>query len=1432
MPDIKITDLVDKQAFEQLKNLDESLDALNIKFVNISRELVKGINFEVNVKGDLDKLNMLLEQKTKEASEAVKQYNEIAQKRAEIINQTTPVISRNLDALDKQNQAFREEYKEGDKVKQLLEKLNGSYQENVRRLLEVQKELDRNKKAQKAVTDDLKHGMTTQEQASKKMLELTMRHRELSQEKHQLTTLLKNEEREMGTVEGSYANMSQKLELLKKAYKDLTDEEKKSPLGQEIGNAIRSLNQYLVDEAAAMGEFQRNVGNYAIATHNGVASTEDLNRVLQMNTTTVQDCIAQNKALEESKRYLDRSDKNYEQTLNKINTKIAENKRKILDVDAVMKKEATTVAEAEQQNKHLAEALKLVDLHSAGAQEKIKAYNEKIERNNKLIRENTRALQTNAAQNEQTANGLLSLIGLNTSFGSSLVGLNTQGNVFTGLSTKVSAFGKTVLGLLKNPWVLSFLGIAGVAAGFKWWYDYNKGLIEASRLTEDFTGKTGDAMKSFRSEVQAVADTYGKDFKEVLQTADALAANFGISFDEALQAIRDGFTSGADVSGNMLSKLQQYPAYFNEAGLSVKEFTALVSQTRNGIFGDKGLEAIKMAVERIRRMPKATAEALDSIGMSSEEIQKGLTDGTLSMMDVIRQVSEKLRELPDNSQQVGEVMREVFGKKGADAGLAMMRSLADININLDEIIDKAPEANKIVSEQERSQERLNKVLAAVFDSSGGAFERMVANCKIFINDGLEMIIRKGVDVINWFIRMYNNSVLFRGSVNSIVNAFKNVFEVVKLVFTLVYDSFKNAGKLIEAVFTGNFRKIPSLWAESMKELGNNIYGTMKNIGENTARAFNDTFADGMLKEIDIDAIVNSKSDTKVEKPAKVTGGDDYQSDDEKKAAEQKKKELEKQAKEQLKILQNLEESTIAAMKDGYEKQIATIRLNYRKKLDEIKGNSENEKKLRIQLLTAMSTEIQRYTEEFDRNAAAINLQNSLELVKEGSDEERDLKIEQLEKQREEELREAEKTGADKVLIEEKYLKKIQELREHYADKQADETMDKTAGNSVALNDELSKKMNARKMQYAKDLTDNTRNAAELEKQFTADLEAMQREYQQRTLQGYIDMYNKILESSELSAEKRKEIEKELADKQCELNGQIADAAVDAAKEQQQADDGLRDERLKNISDWVNRAKEAFSAISDLANALLEAKINAVEEEQEANEEAGSREQERISELVEKKVITTEEGEARKRAAEAVTSKRNEELEKKKQKLQYQQAIWQKANNIAQIGIATALGIMQALAMWPPNIPLSIFVGAMGALQLATVLATPIPKYAKGTVDGTHPGGPAIVGDGGKHEVVVYDGRMWITDNKPQLVDLPEGSTVFPDADRLTVPAGMRLLSSVAASKTSRPNVVVNNDFRRLEDSVKELTSIVRKQSRQQHSDAQRALFDSYVRSRL
>ena len=306
------------------------------------------------------------------------------------------------------------------------------------------------------------------------------------------------------------------------------------------------------------------------------------------------------------------------------------------------------------------------------------------------------------------ADRLKEALGLNNSFGESLLALGRGGNeskeVFAAMSDGAKALGNTLMSLMTNPVFLAIAGIAGAGVAFKFWYDYNAGLVEATRLTQQFTGKSGDDLKAFRNQVQAVADTFNADFKETLISANALAKQFGISADEAIQLIQDGFIAGGDANGEFLNTLKEYPAYFKEAGISASQFVAIVAETNKaGIFSDKGVDAIKEGNLRLREMTTATAAALDGIGISSTQVQKDLQTGAKTTFQVMQEVSAKLAELPDSAQSVGTAIADIFGGPGEDAGLQYLRTLKDISTDLDTVKSKAGELGRLQEEQLQSE---------------------------------------------------------------------------------------------------------------------------------------------------------------------------------------------------------------------------------------------------------------------------------------------------------------------------------------------------------------------------------------------------------------------------------------------------------------------------------------------------------------------------------------------------------------------------------------------------------------------------------------------------------------------------------------------------------------------------------------------------------
>lgn len=261
-------------------------------------------------------------------------------------------------------------------------------------------------------------------------------------------------------------------------------------------------------------------------------------------------------------------------------------------------------------------------------------------------------------------------------------------------------------------------------------------------------------------------------------------------------------------------------------------------------------------------------------------------------------------------------------------------------------------------------------------------------------------------------------------------------------------------------------------------------------------------------------------------------------------------------------------------------------------------------------------------------------------------------------------------------------------------------------------------------------------------------------YRRQQFEKEISILESELKYFTHSAEDRERISKMLAEKQVEYNQYKNDQQIASDIE---AGDAAAEIEKSKASLKMQLLDEVFNFASTLNNAWLEKETDRLDKESEANEEWQEEEIERIERLEEQGVISKEQAEARKQQIEDQAAANEEEIEKKRIEAQRQAAIYDKAISAAQAGIAIALAITKSLAT-PALIP---WIAALGAVQLATILATPIPEYARGTDD--HGGGLAIVGDGGRPELVVLPDRtMWRTPATDTLVNLPEHAQVLPD----------------------------------------------------------------------
>lgn len=520
----------------------------------------------------------------------------------------------------------------------------------------------------------------------------------------------------------------------------------------------------------------------------------------------------------------------------------------------------------------------------------------------------------------------------------------------------------------------------------------------------------------------------------------------------------------------------------------------------------------------------------------------------------------------------------------------------------------------------------------------------------------------------------------------------------------------------------------------------------------TAKANAEKAAEGIMEQAKsaktaADIYVNAMSEALKEenKTLEDAGIDKYSNKEKAKGEEEKaKREAARRMKLEMEAERTIQEARIKLMDEGFEKEKATRNAQYQKRIDDVKtkGVRVNEQIAAIE--AEREKDLADFREEYESKRAMIDAQNRISYAQKGSLQELDARLDILELQKKAELKEAEKSGADKLTVENKYLKLIEDAYLEFGKAQLSRQQSQDELESSEQQISLNKELSMLEQQYSKGLI--KKEAYEKKK---ADL---QYQYATQALQKEID----LLESSLylFSGDERLEMEKKIAQLRVQLSKTTTDK-INADAERELKERQKVEEAKKKL------VQEVSEAIGKIGSAIFERRIQNIEAEIDANQEAYDKQVEEIEALAEKDIITKEEAEARKRVAEEQTSARNAELEKKKADLQTRQARFQKTIDIAQTIASTAQAIMtvyKQLGIFAG--PMAALVAATGAIQLAAIIAQPIPKYAKGT--DYHPGGLAIVGDAGKHEAIISGGKAYITPDTPTLMPIPKGAEVLPD----------------------------------------------------------------------
>lgn len=335
----------------------------------------------------------------------------------------------------------------------------------------------------------------------------------------------------------------------------------------------------------------------------------------------------------------------------------------------------------------------------------------------------------------------------------------------------------------------------------------------------------------------------------------------------------------------------------------------------------------------------------------------------------------------------------------------------------------------------------------------------------------------------------------------------------------------------------------------------------------------------------------------------------------------------------------------------------------------------------------------------------------------------------------------EQFNAERLKLQNEYATEQQELIDDEVKRHEKKVNDILSSQNIELNNAIASatKIYQANLETAKKDSDRVR----FTEQYENEIFAIKIDFAKRALNEQIKAIETLLAQNELSADLQKKKEEELS----QFKAELAELDLENYKYYLNKKVQLEKETNEKIKEL---SQELGYALVDLTNAIFDARIANIEYEMR-----------KWDEYYDKEIEKAGNNERQKKYLQEERDKKEKELEARKRKEQQKQAIFNKAISAAEVSMKTAQAIMSALAMFPPNIPLSILAGSIGAVQLAKVIATPIPQYEFG-VD-NHPGGPAEVAEK-RPEVIMEPGKKPYIVSEHSILNLAKGTKVVPSVD--------------------------------------------------------------------
>jgi TP901 family phage tail tape measure protein len=380
------------------------------------------------------------------------------------------------------------------------------------------------------------------------------------------------------------------------------------------------------------------------------------------------------------------------------------------------------------------------------------------------------------------------------------------------------------------------------------------------------------------------------ELAESLGTQVGMAAELGISFEELLANISTYTKTTGDARSATTGFGGVMMAFAKETSKG-KEALSKVNMTYEGLrakLQDQGLAATLFELK----------DAFAANGVQMTELF-GKSQAVKNIMGTLGEQGDEYIQILDEMGDSAGFTAEAFDVLAQTPGFQIERSINNIKLSFQEIGDIIMPTIAMIIQGianligwwdalDSSTKNWALAIAGVVAMAGPLFSimGMLVSAIGFLISPIGMVItaivalgvaiyknwdiakKWIVAIINYWIEIYNESIVFRGAIQLVILAFKTMWENAKFAFGVVYDVIVNFAKsvgtilsgvadIIKGIFTGSWDDVKSGWKKVTSSMGDNFEKAMKSIAsrakthsENTAKNIKDGINNTLRGELE------------------------------------------------------------------------------------------------------------------------------------------------------------------------------------------------------------------------------------------------------------------------------------------------------------------------------------------------------------------------------------------------------------------------------------------------------------------------------------------------------------------------------------------------------------------------------------------------------